>query len=452
MTTLTGTRNPFLWGPPIFDPVHFHGRKDALSAIFDCLWQRASVNVIGEPRIGKSSLLHQLRHRSVQECYDCVDEDALFLYVDPHLIRPQGLAGFYAEIAEGIRDHRPELVPDLDRKWTDRDMRRLLERLQPSHLSILIDEFETIGSCADYPCDFYDFLRGWQGYGVSFVIATHRPIKECCPQNALSSPFFGFIRPLSLGPFSSAEYLEFLEAASQKTSAPLMEVAQEIEHLVGHQPYLVQMACSHYFEALSAEEAVGPELHQQVAYRVRRDAQGYFEHLWQRGLSEVERDVLLSAAKGQLSETHSGFVIAQLQERGHLTGLALSSSALAEHLKSVEPGVVDPPPGPPPVGPWLDEATGEVYLDGKMLVPPLTKSESLLFRLLWDNRGRICDYNMIAEAVYFSDLIKGVDDARISALLARLRKRIEPNGQPWKYIRAVHGRGVRLVPDGKWPA
>ncbi|MCP4347321.1 MAG: ATP-binding protein [Desulfobacterales bacterium] len=52
--------NPFIIGPPITDPRFFVGRKQELQAVINCMdgVQPTSVNIVGETRIGKTSLLY----------------------------------------------------------------------------------------------------------------------------------------------------------------------------------------------------------------------------------------------------------------------------------------------------------------------------------------------------------------------------------------------------------
>jgi len=51
---------------------------------------------------------------------------------------------------------------------------------------------------------------------------------------------------------------------------------------------------------------------------------------------------------------------------------------------------------------------------------------------------------MIVKSVWSEDYLDRVDDQRIAAMVSRLRKRIEPEGKPWRYIVTIHGRGLKL--------
>lgn len=98
------------------------------------------------------------------------------------------------------------------------------------------------------------------------------------------------------------------------------------------------------------------------------------------------------------------------------------------------------------IGLWVDEGTGNVYVGGQKLDPPLTALEYSLLRFLYRNRGQICSKDKIAANVY-QDLYERVDaasDAAIDRLVYRVRKRIEPPDRSPVYIITVRGRGYRL--------
>ena len=92
----------------------------------------------------------------------------------------------------------------------------------------------------------------------------------------------------------------------------------------------------------------------------------------------------------------------------------------------------------------VDVDSGNVYLAGAVIDPPLPKHQFLLLRLLYENRGKICTPYMIVKAVWSEDYIDQVDDQRIAQLIRRLRKRVEPDGQPWRNILTVRGRGLTM--------
>ena len=80
--------NPFTYGNPISDPKHFFGRKHEIEQVFSRLRnvEFESSSIVGERRIGKTSLLNFLRHPKVRLSYGLDSDKYLFIYLDLQMI------------------------------------------------------------------------------------------------------------------------------------------------------------------------------------------------------------------------------------------------------------------------------------------------------------------------------------------------------------------------------
>ncbi len=58
-------QNPFTFGPPIQDPARFFGRKEVIQQIFNLLNSGHHISIVGERRIGKTSLLTYISNPEV---------------------------------------------------------------------------------------------------------------------------------------------------------------------------------------------------------------------------------------------------------------------------------------------------------------------------------------------------------------------------------------------------
>ncbi len=230
----------------------------------------------------------------------------------------------------------------------------------------------------------------------------------------------------------------------------MWQAKDQVEQLAGHFPYLVQMACCHYFEDWQDKGTLDESAHARVRLRYEDEATSHFEAVWRRYLSDEERAVLLGVLLGEpLSHPQAAW---RLERKGYLADGHIVPAALGEWIRRRECASVDslagsaptPTASAPSEGIWVDKEGGAVYLNGERLDPPLTNKQFQLMRLLHENRKGICTPYMIISAVYSEDYIDEVDDQRIHQLISRLRKRIEPEGRPWRYIVTVHGRGFTL--------
>src|SRR5215472_2176614 len=80
--------NPFTWGNPISDPARFMGRVNELDQVLTRLGnsEGESTSIVGERRIGKTSLLKHLQHVAVRAPYGLDSGDYTFMYADLSLL------------------------------------------------------------------------------------------------------------------------------------------------------------------------------------------------------------------------------------------------------------------------------------------------------------------------------------------------------------------------------
>ena len=191
--------NPFTSRGMITDPRLFVGREDALERIFSRLEaaQPQSVSIVGERRIGRSSLLWQVKHQAAQRLpnpqhYRLALVDAQ----DSVAHTPEGVRGL---VLRGLfEDHT---LPDCDARAFD----AYLSARNPTRqkLVVLVDEFECFLRYRDHFGDeFFDGLRALANAGiVTWVTASHTPLPEIAVANGFGSTFFGLFSRVNLGVF-----------------------------------------------------------------------------------------------------------------------------------------------------------------------------------------------------------------------------------------------------------
>lgn len=90
----------------------------------------------------------------------------------------------------------------------------------------------------------------------------------------------------------------------------------------------------------------------------------------------------------------------------------------------------------------LDSRAKEVYLDGRVLDPPLTVKEFQLLELLYTHKGQVISKDEIAKSVWDYEVY---DYNAIDALVYRLRQRIEVDPGSPRYLVTVRGFGYKLI-------
>ena len=105
----------------------------------------------------------------------------------------------------------------------------------------------------------------------------------------------------------------------------------------------------------------------------------------------------------------------------------------------------------PEEGIRVDSATRQVFIDGKVLLPPLSVKQFDLLWYLYQNRGRVVSKDELATHIW-SEVGGNVFDASIDRMVSRVRNRIEPaSANPGdtssRFIVTVRGFGYQLT-DG----
>lgn len=449
--------NPYCFAGPIRDPAQFYGRQRQLWDIFDSIRKRVCVNIVGERRSGKTSLLLHLLADQIREQYDASSRDRVYVFLDTQIMSREP-AGFFEEAFRLAQASCPDLPMEMRQlPLNEAHVRAALNAMGDHHLILLVDEFEEIASNAKFTPDFFVFLRGLCiHYPLTLVVATRRRLADCCPPETRTSGFHNIFKTVEIGAFEPAELDDFLARTSAISGLSLGEHRSKIISLAGYYPYFVQIACHYCFTTWMERGGLDAEAWSEICYRFESEVRPFLTSMWEHYLSEKQRQALWLLAQG--SKDVKRAVVWELQQKGYVTEGRISSEVLADFVRQQRsaPKADQPTPELPPPqsdkGLWLDKDSGNVYLNGKVLDPPLTKHQYRLLKLLWDNADKICDPYEIARAVWAEDysteeeqrVIDSVDDQRIAQLVTRLRRRIEPEGKPWKYIITVHGRGLTL--------
>ncbi len=95
----------------------------------------------------------------------------------------------------------------------------------------------------------------------------------------------------------------------------------------------------------------------------------------------------------------------------------------------------------------VETTTRQVYIDGKLIEPPLSAKQFDLLAYLYENRGRAVSKDEIAIAVW-PEAGGDIYDSNIDRMVSRIRNRIEPdNLDDVRFITTVRGYGFRLFTD-----
>lgn len=236
--------NPFVAGPPVLDPELFIGRGELIDRVLATV-PNNSLLLLGERRIGKTSMLYQLRSRLPRL------DHPRFCFV-PVSIDLQGVAeeDFFATIAEAVGEAVGDEVmaaartaDGYDSRELTRDLRRVLPTVEcpdgkQAKLTLLLDEIDELNGYSHRTNQRLRslFMRGF----ADQLVAVAAGVGIAREWDHEGSPWYNFFEELEVGPVDP-------ESARRLFTWPLSGVIAIDEGAVARllaeadgRPYLIQ--------------------------------------------------------------------------------------------------------------------------------------------------------------------------------------------------------------------
>ena len=329
-------RNPYVNRSMIRDPDAFFGRQAEVMRLASRLGAESpqSVSIVGERRIGKSSLLSYISHPEIAASYLQEPDRTLFLFIDfQQELRPT-IEGFFDTVLKQVGEklagrYEPPETADY------RGMQRLVEELdtQGYRLVLMLDEFDRVTRSATFDAMFFSFLRGLADkHNIAYITSTGRDLQQLCHTDEIAdSPFFNIFTVMHLASLKEAEARELICKPAADSPFPLEPHAEAILELGGCFPFFLQIACSTVFELLVEEGEYSPA---RVQERFMEEAQPHFQFYWEQ-MNPVERGLSNSSACGQpVEEAQADFQALVRRGLARADG-QLFSAAFAEFVREV---------------------------------------------------------------------------------------------------------------------
>ncbi|MDN5850057.1 MAG: metallophosphoesterase, partial [Nitrococcus sp.] len=285
------------WNPA--KPPRFVGRLPALRRLEAALQENRSVSIVGDRRIGKSSVLETWaemlseRGRIVR----CVSGEG-----------PEGasIAAFVAAVTGSDAPDNSDGAADALSRWA--------AQIAPEGLppSVLVDELD--GMLETFEQRFFERLRGMLGR-ISFVVATRDPIDLIYRKLQRTSPWENRLELIRLGLLEQTAAAELIEQGRSILDPSEMEMMDE---WCGRHALFLQLLGRHLVDAKQYGDTTDMALD---LFQAEADAR--LRELW-RALSEAERQRLKESCAGQSIDTRSLKTRGLISEDGRPFGRVLS--------------------------------------------------------------------------------------------------------------------------------
>jgi hypothetical protein len=207
------TQNPFTYGNPITNPARFIGRRREIEQVQSRLLNAEfeSSSIVGERRIGKTSLLKYLSHPDVVRKAGFPAELYIFVYVDLQIFDPaKSPTDFWRRVLQAIKrliddDEVQRMMDDvsqvepidtfiLDDLFTFVDDANL-------HIVLLLDEFERVTQNKNFDVDFFSGMRAMAiHHNLALITCSRRELVELTHSKEVQdSPFFNIFAVTTYG-------------------------------------------------------------------------------------------------------------------------------------------------------------------------------------------------------------------------------------------------------------
>ena len=296
-----------------YPPTEHIGRRTEIRTLFSRLANGESSAIVGEPHIGKSSLLSYLATEDarrkwlgkISEQQVCIEIDCQMLPADSTtdtfwqrvLLRVLGIAG------DELKRQCKIVQQNNFGSFSLEELFKLLAK-KDRRVTLLIDEFDTLLNHPNFnKAEFFGALRSLatRTEGLAIVTASRLSVAQMNRRsqelNPFGSPFFNNSIEVRLLPFERTEAQQLIEATLARGSSTIHFSSADFDWLfsiAGRQPFLVQVAGASLYDAY-ADGETGESGYAKATSLFQQRAAAHFGDFWQHLTPDEQRALFLLA-------------------------------------------------------------------------------------------------------------------------------------------------------------
>ena len=439
-------------------------RQEEVSELFSLIRAGESASIIGMSGTGKSNLFNHLCDLDTQKRYvSDMKERPIILRVNFHYAPDFTDRSLYSLIMEQLEDLAGDAADELDIDQdvlekiaidhdalidagsellrVQRQFKRAIRRLMigsKRKIVFLFDQFDEIYQDAEPR--FFANLRGLREsykYRISYLIFTRDLLPNLTPSDPAREEFYELLAPnvMALRPYNERDAKQLLNRIGTRNQLVFNDndADQFIQWAGGHAGLLraVLLAVGRYEVMLVEETDEAIEQLLDVA-SVRLEC----EKIW-RSLNVQEQKVLHRALQNAELDEAEQVIVRTLQLKGvflQTTPLRVFAPLFANFVQERDPLWERPL--------FFDQQSRQVLVMGEP-IPPLTKLEYRLFRLLYERENEVVGKDELINEGW-PRAKGGVSDEALTAAMARLRRKIEPDTKNPRFFENVRNQGYIL--------
>jgi hypothetical protein len=301
-------QNPYVCGSSLRgNSAVFYGRGRELGGILGVLSnpdKPGNVSILGERRIGKSSLLNQVKQALTAKA------NIVTIHTTMQNWSIDSQATFFSQLHQAISDALEIPFDSIDDYTGFRDFIRDYAK-KGYRFVLIIDEFDLMTDNPYFDADFFSNMRVLGEkleYQFGYVLSSYQPLFDICHQGGIKESKFWniFGTCYVLGLLAKKEAEQLIQEPMQRNLDNDFDKTQEIFTYSGYHPAFIQMVASEYWNAHHLDFAVNADAIQLLLY-------SFYQDLWEHR-SQAERELLLKIAKHEIPKDNS--ILMNLRQRG----------------------------------------------------------------------------------------------------------------------------------------
>jgi hypothetical protein len=288
--------NPYRNRGPLRRHDEFFGRRRELQEIYRAVTHGHYVSLVGERRVGKTSILNALRFEEFRRAYG-VPAEFVFVFVNSQYCSAGCEEDFITLLVNQIGREMQTATRGSALDVLHAVGREIQAQAAPRQLVVMLDEVDVLVHNPNISTGFFSFLRAWtEEFQVPFVVASKEgSVDRLLDAGAAGSPFWNLFQPLYVGPLTPAEAEQLVRVPAARCDVHFTDAeVANILAMGGHQPYFLQIACDRMFEAKAGGATPDPEA---VLHEFRFAADAHLRYLIDH-IPAIERDGLAAFLAG----------------------------------------------------------------------------------------------------------------------------------------------------------
>jgi len=294
--------------PP--DSDMFFGREREMNNIRDLISASKCVSIVGERRIGKSSLAFRIFHK-LQNTENTI---AIFMDCDVLSEKCASRDDFFKIINDRFKqsanNHQIQSQDDYFACYST--FKRFIEKQakQGLNFAIFIDEFERLPQMEFADDSFFSNLRSIANNPMNhlaFVTISKQDLRKLAHQSIQSSNFWNIFHPFTLGLIGGESTQALRSCGFTKAGFELTpEDIKTIDYYAGRFPFFNQIVCQYLFEAKALNTSVNQN-------QIINDLHPHYKTIWDLRTRQ-EQKLLKKLGHGNLDKQE--FVLNDMVVRG----------------------------------------------------------------------------------------------------------------------------------------